>query len=267
LKAPVPRAENELMNDRVSPYEAPELYDLLLGGLDFDLPFWVSAGREAGGPVLELGCGTGRVLIPLLEAGVDADGADLCETMLGLARRKAAAKGLRPRLLVSDMRDFSLPRRYNRIFLAFNTFAHAETTDAQLSSLRRCHDHLVPGGALVLHMSYPGPRYWAEPDGEPVMEIETVRAADAHRFQMWDTRIKDVVAQCQRSEIEIRELDASGGLAAAHRFRTAQRWVYRFELELLFRLAGFARWELFGGFAREPLERPDQQIVAWARKA
>jgi SAM-dependent methyltransferase len=252
------------MHDRRSPYDAPELYDLMFEGLDFDLPFWIETGREAGGPVLDLGCGTGRVLLPLLEAGTDADGVDLYEPMLERAKQKAAAKGFRPRLVVSDMRDLSMPRRYARIILAFNTFAHADTTDAQLSTLRRCHNHLQPGGAAVLHMSYPGPRYWAEPDGEPVMEIETVRAGDGHRFQMWDTRFKDVVRQSQRSEIEIRELDAAGAPAALHRFHATQRWVYRFELELMFRLAGFARWEVFGGFAREPLERGDQQIIAWA---
>jgi SAM-dependent methyltransferase len=252
------------MSGQRSPYNAPELYDLLLGGLDFDLPFWLETGRKAGGPVLDLGCGTGRVLIPLLEAGVDADGVDLFGPMLERARAKAAAKGFHPLLLASDMREFSMPRRYSRILLAFNTFAHADTAEAQLSTLLRCHAHLGPGGAVVLHMSYPGPRYWAEPDGEPVMEIETPPAADGRRFQMWDTRFKDVVGQRQRSEIEIRELDANGATAASHRFHATQRWVYRFELELLFRAAGFTTWEIFGGFAREPLERPDQQIVAWA---
>lgn len=255
------------MNDQRSPYDAPELYDLLLGGIDFDLPFWLETGRGARGPVLDVGCGTGRVLLPLLEAGVDADGVDLNEPMLELARQKAAAKGFRPRLLAADMRDFTMPRRYARIILAFNTFAHADTTEAQLDTLRRCHAHLDPGGATVLHMSYPGPRYWAEPDGEPVTEIETVRAQDGHRFQMWDTRVKDVVGQCQRSEIEIREIDANGAPVASHHFQTTQRWVYLFELELLFRLAGFARWEIFGGFAREPLEHDNQQMVAWAWKA
>lgn len=255
------------MDERLSPYDAPELYDLLLGGLDFDLPFWVSVGREAGGPVLDLGCGTGRVLIPLLEAGVDADGADASGPMLEEARRKAAARGFRPGLALADMRDFALPRRYARIILAFNTFAHADSTEDQLATLRRTLAHLEPGGAVVLHMSYPGPKYWAEPDGEPVMEIETARPSDGHRFQMWDTRFKDPVAQRQRSEIEIRELGPDGAPLASRRFHTAQRWVYPFELELLFRLAGFSRWDLSGGFAGEPLERPDQQIVARASKA
>ncbi|HVP90272.1 MAG TPA: class I SAM-dependent methyltransferase [Terriglobales bacterium] len=252
------------MSERPTPYDAPELYDLLLGGLDFDIPFWVETGRAAGGPVLDLGCGTGRVLLPLLEAGVDADGVDSSEPMLAAARRKAGARGFRPNLILADMRDFALPRRYARILIAFNTFAHADTTEDELSVLRRSLAHLAAGGAVVIHMSYPGRGYWAEPDGVPVMEAETTRPSDGHRFQMWDTRTKDVVGQRQRSEVEVRELGPDGALLASHRSHTSQRWVYRFELELLFRLAGFARSEIFGGFAREPLERDDQQMIAWA---
>jgi len=255
------------MIDRPSPFTAPRLYDRMFDKLDFDLPFWISTGLAAGGPVLEVGCGTGRVLLPLLAAGVDADGVDLFEPMLECARHKAAAGGFHPRLLLSDMRDFTMPRRYARVLLAFNTFAHADTTDAQLATLRCCYAHLEPAGALVLHMSYPGPRYWTEPDGIPVLELETTPCDNGHRLQMWDTRRKHVVAQCQHSEVEICEINAGGTLVASHQFHTTQRWVYRFELELLFRLAGFARWEVFGGFAREPLERDDQQMVAWAWKS
>lgn len=252
------------MNDRPSPYDEPELYDLLLGDLDFDIPYWVKTGREAGGPVLEVGCGTGRVLLHLLEAGVDADGVDLNPAMLDVARRKAAARGYKPRLVTADMRQFKMPRRYARIILAFNTFAHADTTEAQLATLRRCHDQLAPGGAVIVQMSYPGPQYWSLPDGPAVMETEVIRPSDGHIFQMWDTRAKDVIGQCQGSEIEIRELDEDGRPVVSRRSFTSQRWVYRFELELLFQLAGFKRWKVFGGYAEEPLERPDQEMVAWA---
>ncbi len=57
-----------------SPYDAPELYDLLFDSLDFDVPYWVEFGRGAGGPVLEIACGTGRLLLPIRKAGVDIDG-------------------------------------------------------------------------------------------------------------------------------------------------------------------------------------------------
>ena len=247
-----------------SPYDAPELYDLLFESLDFDHAFWLEVGRNAGGPVLDLGCGTGRLLLPLLEAGVDADGVDLSAPMLERLRAKAQAKGLDPRLLAGDMRDFTMPRLYRRVISAFNAFAHCETTDDQLATLRCCREHLEPGGALVLHISYPGAALWLGRDGEPVLEHEAVHPATGNKLQLWDRRFMDAVNQSQRSEIEVRELDAGGHVAASLRFEARQRWVYLYELELLLSLAGFARWEIQGDFAGGKLERDDQQIIAWA---
>lgn len=249
-----------------SVYDEAELYDLVLGGLDFDLAYWIEVGRTAGGPVLEVGCGTGRVLLPLLEAGVDADGVDLSPPMLERAREKAAAKGFRPTLVAADMADFTMPRRYARAICAFNAFAHADGPGAQIATLRCVREHLLSGGALVLHLSYPSPRYWLEPDGEPVLEAEARHPARGTTLQLWDARFKDPVAQRQRSENEVRELDAGGRVIASRRLASDQRWVYPPELELLFRVAGYSRWALYGGFAGERLERPDQPIVAWAWK-
>jgi len=250
--------------EKPSPYDAPELYDLIFDTLDFDIPFWQKVAREAKGPVLEAGCGTGRVLLRLLESGFDADGLDLSKTMIERFRGKAEAKGWEARAVVADMRDFSLPRCYGRVICAFNSFAHCETTDDQVRALRCFRKHLLPGGAVVLHMSYPGPKYWAEPDGIPTREIEVEDAASGGIIQMWDTRTKDPVGQLQRSEVEIRELDKSGRAVASHWFATSQRWVYRFEFELLFRLAGFSRWTVKGGFDERPLTKPDDQMMAWA---
>jgi 2-polyprenyl-3-methyl-5-hydroxy-6-metoxy-1,4-benzoquinol methylase len=83
--------KEKVMSDLPSPFTAPQLYELIFDGLEFDIPFWIATGLAAEGRVLEVGCGTGRILLPLLEAGVDADGIDLFEPMLECARRKAAA--------------------------------------------------------------------------------------------------------------------------------------------------------------------------------
>jgi len=251
-------------NLRPSPYDAPELYDLLFETLDFDIPYWLEVAREAGGPVLELGCGTGRVLVRLLEAGVDADGLDSSSPMIKRFRAKARAKGWKNRAVVADMRKFTLRRRYARIICPFNGFAHCETTDDQVRTLRCCRDHLEPGGAFVLHMSYPGPKYWTEPDGVPAFEAEAKDPSTGRTIQMWDTRTKEPIAQIQQSEIEIREVDNAGQTAASHWFATAQRWVYRYELELLFRTAGFGRWTILGGFDGKALTDPEDQMIAWA---
>ena len=90
-----------------SPYDAPELYDLMFDALDFDLPFWLDVARGARGPVLEVGCGTGRVLLRLLAAGIDADGVDLSAPMLERLRHKAAAQGLRAMRRCAQWRNSS----------------------------------------------------------------------------------------------------------------------------------------------------------------
>ena len=236
-----------------SPYDAPDLYDRLFDSLDFDIPYWIQAAKASGGPVLEMACGTGRVLLALRRAGLDAEGLDFSPAMIGRLKDKAAKEGLAVRTETADMRDFEMVRCYRLAFCAFNGFAHCETIADQLDCLRAGRRHLEPGGALVLHMSYPGPSYWSETSEEPVLELEVLQS-DGGRLQMWDSRRKDPVLQRQRSSMEIRELDAAGKTRSVHRSSTTQRWVYRFELELLFAAAGFARWEFFGGFEGRPLE-------------
>ena len=255
---------NEVRNP--SPYEAPELYDLLFDSLDFDIPYWVETAKAAGGPVLELACGTGRILLPARKAGVDIDGLDSSPAMIGRLKAKAGAAGLAIRAETGDMRDFEMGRRYSRIFCGFNGFAHCETTGDQLACLRSSLRHLEPGGALVIHMSYPGPAYWLEPEGKAVLEHEAPRPGGG-KLQLWDNRRKDAVRQRQDSEVEIWELDASERPESVHKFSTAQRWVYRYELELLFAAAGFVRWEIFGGFDGRPLRAPDDQMIGWGYNA
>jgi SAM-dependent methyltransferase len=252
-----------------SPYEAPDLYDLALETFEEDLGFWLSEAQRAapapGRParVLEVACGTGRVLLHLRQHGVEADGVDLYAPMLERLETKAKARGLDVRVYRADMRDFTTPARYQRVFIPFNGFAHCETIDDQLRCLQCCREHLEPGGAVVIDMSYPGLAYWLDVRTERILEIESLDLQSGGTVRMWDTRTKDRVAQRQHSIVEIEELDREGGVVRVHRFETTQRWVYRFELELLFRLAGFDRWEILGGWDRRPLETDRGQMLAY----
>src|SRR4051794_8290848 len=105
-----------------SPFDDGELYDIIFQGLDYGIDFYVCLTRQANGPVLDIACGTGRVLLPVLQAGADADGLDLFQPMLDTARRKASGLGLSPGLHHGDMADFQLPRRYALIMITFNAF-------------------------------------------------------------------------------------------------------------------------------------------------
>jgi len=246
-----------------SPYDAPDLYDLALASFAEDLEFWLDEARRARGPVLEVSCGTGRVLLHLIRHGVDADGVDLSEPMLEQLRAKAKGDGLEPHVYLADMRDFTTPRRYRRVFIPFNGFAHCETTQDQIRCLQCCREHLEPGGAVVLHMSYPSLAYWLDVGSERVLETEVRDPDTGDLVRMWDTRRKDRVAQIQDSVIEVEELDETGRVERSHRFATRQRWVYRFELELLFRHAGFTRWEILNGWDRRPFTSDSSPMMGF----
>jgi len=249
-----------------SPFDDPYLYDVLLGDYRFDLDFYLELARQASGPVLEVACGTGRILIPCLQAGVDIDGVDLSAPMLQLLREKAARLGLRPIVYEADMRDFSLPRRYVLIFIAFNGFVHNLTTEDQIRCLRTCREHLSPGGTLVVTIFHPGLQFLSGPEGTPVLEATATDPATNLPVRIYDTRMLNRVEQLQHSQIEIQELDSEGRVAASHHSETTMRWTYKTEMELLLQAASFSRWQICGDFNGRPLTGENDIMLVYAWK-
>jgi SAM-dependent methyltransferase len=247
-----------------SPFDDAELYDVLFGDFAFDRDFYLELARDANGPVLEVACGTGRILIPCLQAGVDIDGLDLYPSMVEVLRHKAGALGLNPRLYVADMCAFKIPRRYRLIFIAFNGFVHNLTTADQIKTLEACREHLLPGGSLVFNVFYPGLEIIGGPEGSPVLELEAKHPVTGLPVRIYDTRQLNRVDQIQHSSIEIQELDVEGGVAARHLSETWMRWTFKPEMELLLETAGFAEWQIFGGFDRRPLTRETDLMVIFA---
>jgi len=249
----------------VKGYLAPALYDLQYSTYGEDLPFWVELARAAGGPVLEVGCGTGRVHLPLLQAGVDVDGFDLQPAMLDELRRKAAALGATPRVHEADMRDFALLRRYALVVIPFRAFLHNLTTADQLATLRACHRHLLPGGRLVVDLFYPSFARLTERDGEWRLEREFAHPESGRPLSVVSRRRSDRVNQTMWVEMELREHDERGAVLATHPQSFALRWIYKPEMELLLQVAGFARWAVAGGFDGRPLLHDTDQMIwtAW----
>ncbi len=249
-----------------SPFDNAELYDILFGDLDFDRSFYLNLAREARGPVLEVACGSGRVMIPCLQAGIDIDGIDLSGDMIDALVRKAAALGVQARAQKADMRGFTLSRRYALIFIPFNGFVHALTTEDQLNTLRACRNHLSPGGVLVISLFYPGLEVINGPQGVPVLEHEARHPVTGLPVRIYDTRTLNRIDQIQYSKIEIQELDGEGKVKASHLSETSMRWTFKPEMELLLRVAGFPRWQICGGFDRRPLTRENELMIvsAWS---
>jgi SAM-dependent methyltransferase len=110
-----------------------------------ELPFCLKQIARFGQPVLDLACGTGRLLLPLLRAGIDVDGCDLSDDMLYHCRKKAARERFNPNLYRQPMHAFDLPRRYKTIYLC-DSFGLSGSRENDLETLRRCHAHLMDEG-------------------------------------------------------------------------------------------------------------------------
>ena len=238
-----------------TPFDDGPVYDLLLGDLDYGFDFYVDLAKRAAGPVLDIACGTGRILIPCLEAGIDIEGLDLYEPMMEQLRSKAQPKGLQPRLHRADMSNFQLARQFALIMIPFNAFIHNLTADDQIRSLTLCREHLLPGGLLVFDTFFPASAGVKSPDATRVLELETKDPATSLPVRLYDTRTFDRVRQTQWSQMDVEFLDEAGQIRRVVRSETTTRWIYKTEMELLLRLAGFPRWEVCGDFDRRPLER------------
>lgn len=146
-------------------YDQPRLYDLLCPALtegDAELAFWRRA-CGAGRSVLELGCGTGRVAIPLAAAGLEVTGLDAAAPMLGRGRVAAAAAGVPVRFVAGNMAAFDLGARFDAVLVALNSLLLLHSREALEGCLAAVRAHLSPGGVLALSVLSPDPRTLARP--------------------------------------------------------------------------------------------------------
>ena len=123
--------------------------------------FFKEAVSRYGQPVLDVGCGTGRLLLDFLADGVDMDGVDNSAEMLRLCREKAASRGLSPTLYEGEMDTLSLPRRYQTIIVPSSSFQLLTNDSAAKAALQRFYDHLLPGGVLIMSLM----QFWQEGEG------------------------------------------------------------------------------------------------------
>jgi len=120
------------------------------------LAFYLACLEEAGGPVLEPMCGSGRFLVLFLERGIDIDGVDSSPHMLQACHDHCEARGLRPTLYQQRLEELSLPRQYGYAFIPAGSFGLITDRSHAAEALRRLHRHLAPGGRLVIEIETPG---------------------------------------------------------------------------------------------------------------
>ncbi len=243
-------------------------YDYYLTGLPGDVPFYVEEAQKAGSPVLELGCGTGRILIPAAEAGLTITGLDRAPAMLAIARQKIAKLDgetqRRITLVEGDMRYFSLDQRFKLVMIPYRAFLHLLTPDDQRQALTCIREHLADDGRLVFNIFDPrldlivgqqGPLGTAQKkDGE------FVHPGTGHRIVIWDTRQYDVERQMIEQDWIFEELDEEGKVISRRYSPLTLRYIYRYEMQYLLELCGYQIEALYGDFQRGPFRAGGEQV-------
>lgn len=158
MKPPVDRA---LEAGSTAHYEDPAYYTQTYRNRRADVRYYVDLATASGGPVLEYGCGNGRIAIPIARAGVHVTGVDLSATMLADFRERLAREPVptraRVRVKQGDMRSARLRRRFPLVLCTFNAFLHLYTRQDVERFLARVRAHLAPRGELVFDVSIPEP--------------------------------------------------------------------------------------------------------------
>jgi SAM-dependent methyltransferase len=211
-----------------------------------------------GHPALDVGCGTGRLLLGFLSDGIDIDGVDVSPDMLALCRAKARKLGLRPRLFQQAMDALDLPRKYQTIIVPSSSFQLLTDVGLAGQAMERFYEHLRPGGVLVM----PFMILWRE--GDPIQtewEItgEEVRPEDGALARRWSRARYDVENQLEYTEDRYEViLDGQVITSERHRRSPATRWYTQFQAIDLFEGVGLTRLRVFSGFSRQPASDQDK---------
>ncbi len=246
-----------------------EIYDAYTrASIDGDVEFYVEEARRAGAPVLELGCGTGRILLPIATAGIDIVGVDRAASMLAVSRRKVAEADRdvqrRIELVEADMRQLSLGRCFTLVAIPYRAFLHLLTPDDQRQALARIREHLVDGGRLALNVFDPSLTMIASrlgvEGGRLEHQITFTHPRTGREVVLWHTFRYHPERQLLEGAFVFDELDRDGAVLARHHAPLTLRWVYRYEMQHLLELAGFRVESLYGDFRRGPFRYGGEQV-------
>ena len=231
--------------------------------------------EDGGEPALDVGCGTGRLLLPYVRAGLDVDGCDVSADMVAFCREQAEREGVSPNLYVQAMHELDVPRRYRTIFVC-GAYGLGSTREQDVEALRRFHAHLEPGGTLVLdnEVPYANARLWSFwPKQErtrlpeaPEPPRERRRAADGAEYGL-RARVVALDPLQQRVELEMRaEMWRGERLVEEETHAITINMYFTHELLMMLERAGFADVVVYGDHTDEQASPDHDFVVFVARK-
>jgi SAM-dependent methyltransferase len=251
------------------PLYTPELYDIVTpASFRGDAEWYRSKARQFGGPVLELGAGTGRISLGIAQDGVPVHALDSDPAMLERLTQKLAQQPLEVRqhvvVRVGDMRTFTLTERFALIIAPFRGFLHNLTEHDQLACLDRVRAHLRPGGCFAFNVFHPSLEYMAQHTGALAgvwRWAATFPRDDGGCIVRSDSNRYDTVRQIVDSQHRYEEYGPDGILTRTSLHRLQLAYLYPPDLRRLLKEAGFQSVQIAGGFGGRPFEHDTDELV------
>jgi SAM-dependent methyltransferase len=237
-----------------------------------DVSFYLAEARIAGGPLLELGCGTGRLLIPLLSTGFEVSGLDASAAMLEAAKQKREQLSpeltSRLQLYQGDMSSFELGKEFALILIPFRSFQLLLTPEAQRQCLLRIRRHLASRGKAIINLF--DPRYdlilpGKQPSTSPPKDLIHPVSGN-HVLAETLERVNDPIAQTFKEQWRFTETDPNGALIRKEEHELQMRWTFRYEMRHLVESCGLVVEAEYSDFQRSPPAYGKEQIWALRRE-
>jgi SAM-dependent methyltransferase len=235
-----------------------------------DVAFYLHAARDFSDPVLELGCGTGRITMALAEAGKRVTGLDLSERMLERATKKRAAlfteERERVQLVQGNMVKFDLGEKFRLVIIPFRPLQHLLKVEQQMDCLECVRKHLAPGGRLVLDVFQTDAERMHDPVHMREAVVTEYNTADGRRV-----KISERVAAFHRAE-QINDVEMifsvghPGGREERLVFAWPLRYFFRYEVEHLLARCGFKVAAEYGNFDRTPIQGDSPEMIFVAER-
>lgn len=246
-----------------------QFWDLLRGDSAHwtDRFFYKEVVAQCGQPALDVGCGTGRLVLDFIADGIDIDGVDNSPEMLDFCREKGTNLGLQPTLYLQSMTALALPRQYQTILVPSGSLQILIEPNDVRAAMQRFFTHLLPGGTLVIAFY----QLWTGgPVGPTAREEwmrEVVRPEDGAILRRWSRSTYDLVNNLEHTEHRY-DLIRNGEVVVSQRFvrSPGTRGYTQAQARQIFMEAGFTNIRLTSAFTHEPAQEGDTLFTVWGTK-
>lgn len=251
----------------------PIFYDLVTPrSVDGDFEWYSDLAQQQGSPILELGAGTGRIVIPLAEQGFEIHAIEQDPRMYAALEshisRLDESVRMRVKPIAGDMRSFELEDRFRLIQIPYRAFLHNLTREDQLACLRCCHGHLHAEGLLSFNVFHPSLEFMSRNHG-PQRGVWRLNAESDHPeggvVVYSEANLYDPALQRISSRHRYEHFNESGRLVDVFYQRLELAYLYPGDLRDLLHGAGFGDAAIYGGFDKRPFSADGEELVVVAR--